>query len=65
MAITNPLKSCRAESDSGWLRCSHSEHDDDTPHRFDVVTATGQPVPERRGSGLPVFDALMSEVFGR
>jgi hypothetical protein len=64
MAITNPSKSCRAESEGGWTRCSHSEHDAETPHRFDVVTATGRPVAETRGSGLPIFDALVRDTFG-
>lgn len=54
MAITNPIKSCREKS--GSLICSHSEHDDETPHRFDVDTATGQPV---RPLGLPILDELM------
>lgn len=61
MAITNPNKSCREES--GSLICSHSEHDAETPHRFDVVTATGRPIEETRPA-LPTFSALMSEVFG-
>jgi hypothetical protein len=56
MAITNPSKSCRAESEGGWTRCSHSEHD--------AETATGRPVAETRGSGLPIFDALVRDTFG-
>lgn len=62
MAIINPARSCRVES--GAVRCSHSEHDAETPHRFDVVTATGRPVPEPAGFGLPILDGLMRDVFG-
>jgi hypothetical protein len=62
MAITNPAKSCREES--GYYICSHSEHDAETPHRFDVVTDTGRPVAETRGSGLPLFDALVRDLLG-